>query len=213
LRWLAVVMTAAIAGGHVAARFGQPAVLGRSSSGAYCWGICRTGGAPFLGSNSYLDPLSGSQDALLLFGVGLGLSDRDLSVVGPSCCRRRLGRASRASCWGLSVGKLRYRGAARRSPVPWRRHRRHKRGHHRPRVLRDTNASRTRDAKIILGAAVVDDVLALILIGAVTAGPCSWPVERFWSIRALAIEGSASCVLSVSLGAWLTRPGSAIRSG
>jgi Kef-type K+ transport system membrane component KefB len=36
------------------------------------------------------------------------------------------------------------------------------------RVLKDLGASRSSEAQIILGAAVVDDVLALVVLGAVT---------------------------------------------
>ena len=78
------------------------------------------------------------------------------------------------------------------------------------RVLKDMRASRSDEAKIILGAAVVDDVLALVVLGAVTAwvgaapGAGAFPAT---SIVALVMKTVGFLVLAIALGMWLTPTG------
>ena len=81
---LAVVLTAAIAGGHLAVRAGQPAVLGELLAGILIGNLPGLGILQFLGTDRYLDILSQVGMLLLLFEVGLGLSIRDFFAVGTS---------------------------------------------------------------------------------------------------------------------------------
>jgi len=203
---LALVMAAAIAGGHLAARFGQPAVLGELLAGMLLGNLPGLQPLRFLSTNSYLDILSQVGMLLLLFEVGLGLSVRDLSAVGPSSFAVAVIGTIASVVMGLLVGTLLlptapaaahlFLGAALAATSVGIT----------ARVLRDTNASRAREAKIILGAAVVDDVLALVLLGAVTAwvAPAVAGSSATRSIGALAMKTVGFLVLSVSLGAWLT---------
>jgi Kef-type K+ transport system membrane component KefB len=206
---LALVMTAAIAGGHLAAWLGQPAVLGELIAGMLLGNLPGLQALHFLGSNSYLDILAQVGMVLLLFEVGLGLSVRDLSAVGTSSFAVAAIGTVASVVLGLAVGKLLipvappaaqlFLGAAIAATSVGIT----------ARVLRDTNASRVREAKIILGAAVVDDVLALVLLGAVTAWvqPSAAGSSAVQSIGALAMKTIGFLVLSVSLGMWLTPAG------
>src|SRR5215831_2129193 len=80
---LALVLVAAIVGGHSATRLGQPAVLGELVAGMFV-GNLPLHALAFLRTNAYLDILSQVGMVLLLFEVGLGLSVRDLAAVGSS---------------------------------------------------------------------------------------------------------------------------------
>ena len=166
---LTIVVSAAVLGGHLATRIGQPAVLGELLAGIVLGNLPGLGRLAFVGADRYLDILSRVGMLLLLFEVGLDLSVRDLFTVGrssllvaaigtfaslalgtgtamvlmpgaPAAVHVFLGAAITATSVGISA-----------------------------RVLKDMKASRSREAKIILGAAVVDDVLSLIVLGAVTA--------------------------------------------
>lgn len=203
---LALVMSAATLGGHLATRFGQPAVLGELVAGMLVGNLPGLGALRYLGTDSYLDILSQVGMVLLLFEVGLGLSIRDLSAVGASSfVVAMLGTAA-----SIGLGFLVAQRLAPAAPVA---------AHVflgaalaatsvgiTARVLRDMNASRAREAKIILGAAVVDDVLALVLLGAVTAwvAPAAAGSSPGGAIAGLALKTVGFLVLAVSLGTWLT---------
>ena len=75
------------------------------------------------------------------------------------------------------------------------------------RVLKDMGASRSREARIILGAAVVDDVLALVVLGAVRPGPArarKTGASAATPVVALVMKSGGFLVLAVVLGARLT---------
>ncbi len=166
---LALLVPAALAGGNFAARFGQPPVLGELLAGMLLGNLPGLQVLRSLGSDSYLDILSQVGMLLLLFEVGLGLSVRDLSAVGPSSFVVALIGTVASVVMGTLVAYFfmpaaptaahLFLGAAIAATSVGIT----------ARVLRDMNVSRNREAKIILGAAVVDDVLALVVLGAVTA--------------------------------------------
>jgi Kef-type K+ transport system membrane component KefB len=203
---LALVVPAALAGGHIAARFGQPAVLGELLAGMLLGNLPGLQRIRSLGSDSYLDILSQVGMLLLLFEVGLGLSVRDLSSVGPSSfVVAVIGTAASVVMGTLVAYSLMpaaptaahlFLGAAIAATSVGIT----------ARVLRDMKTSRDREAKIILGAAVVDDVLALALLGTVTAwiAPAGAGTAPAASIAALAMKTVGFLVLAVSLGVWLT---------
>ena len=166
---LAIVVLAAIAGGHLAVRLGQPSVLGELLAGILLGNLPGLARLQFLGTDPYLDILSRVGMLLLLFEVGLGLSVRDLFAVGPSSllvasigtiASLALGTAAAALLMPTAPpAAIVFLGAALTATSVGIT----------ARVLKDLGASRSNEAKIILGAAVVDDVLALIVLGAVTA--------------------------------------------
>ena len=204
---LAIVVTAALAGGHLAARLGQPAVLGELVAGILLGNLPGLARLQFLGADPYLDILSRVGMLLLLFEVGLDLSVRDLFAVGPSSLAVAVVGTVSSLAIGAGVSALLmptapatahvFLGAAITATSVGIT----------ARVLKDTGASRSREAKIILGAAVVDDVLALVVLGAVTAwvGTDSGTGSATtMEILALAMKTAGFLVLAIVLGARLT---------
>jgi len=202
---LALVLIAAILGGHLAIRFGQPAVLGELLAGMVV-GNLPVPALRFLATNSNLDILSQVGMVLLLFEVGLGLSARDLAAVGWSSFAAAVFGTAASVLMGLLVGKALlpaapavahvFLGAAIAATSVGIT----------ARVLRDVGASRGREARIILGAAVVDDVLALVLLGVVTAWvtPIVNGLSPAGAIAGLVLKTIGFLVASISLGVWLT---------
>jgi len=204
---LTIVITAALVGGHLASRIGQPAVLGELVVGIVLGNLPGLGGLRYLTTDAYVEILARLGMLLLLFEVGLELSVGDLFVVGassllvaaigtlasltvgtgvaallmpesPSAVHVFLGAAITATSVGITA-----------------------------RVLRDTGASRSDEAKIILGAAVVDDVLALVVLGAVTVWATAGMADigaQTMTIGALAMKTVGFLVLAVVLGARFT---------
>lgn len=168
--YLAIILTAAKLGGDVAVRLGQPAVLGELIAGVVLGNL----GALGLGvldpikNDASIDMLSRLGVLLLLFEVGLestvgqmmkvGVTSfvvATLGVVAPFVLGWLFGmwllpNASTyvhvflgATLTATSVGIT-------------------------ARVLQDLNASQSAEARIILGAAVIDDVLGLVILAVVT---------------------------------------------
>ena len=202
---LAIVLVAAVIGGYLASRVGQPAVLGELMAGILI-GTLPLDALRFLRTDTYLDVLSQIGMVLLLFEVGLGLSVRDLAAVGSSS----FAVAVLGTVASVAMGFLAGRGLLPAAPVVT----------HvflgaaiaatsvgiTARVLRDVGASRNREARIILGAAIVDDVLALVLLGAVTAwvAPAIQGTSPAGTIAGLVLKTIGFLILSISLGVWLT---------
>src|ERR1041385_6984363 len=165
---LAVIITAALMGGYVAVRLGQPAVLGELIAGIMLGNLPGLGSLHFIGSDPYLDILSRIGMLLLLFGVGVELSVRDLFSVGSSSLLVAIigtistiviGTAAAALLSpGIPFTGSIFLGAAITATSVGIT----------ARVLRDIGASRRSEGKIILGAAVADDILALVVLGTVT---------------------------------------------
>ena len=168
---LAVILVAAKLAGHVAARFGQPAVLGELAAGVVLGSLDLAGLSWFRGieQEPTIQVLASLGVILLLFEVGLESTVRDMLKVGlPSLLVAVLGVvAPFVLGWGVgwlllpdrSVYVHVFLGAmltATSVGVT-------------ARVLQDLGKSQSREARIILGAAVIDDVLGLIIL-AVVAG-------------------------------------------
>ncbi|HEY2431088.1 MAG TPA: cation:proton antiporter [Vicinamibacterales bacterium] len=200
---LTVILIAALVGGHLVARVGQPPVLGELVVGAVLGNMPGLGALHFVGTDPYVDILARVGMLLLLFEVGLELSVGDLFLVGSSA----LGVAMVGTAASLVLGTL---AAVSRSPGA-------------PfaanvflgaaitatsvgitaRVLRDIQASRSAEARVILGAAVIDDVLALVVLGAVSVWATTAPgsASQAGTIAALAMKTVGFLVLAVVLGA------------
>ncbi len=165
------MLAAAALGGHLAERVGQPAVLGELVAGMLL------GNLEFLGwawpreiaASPLIEGFAGLGVILLLFEVGLESSLADMRRVG--------GRALLVAVLGVIAPWI-LGGAVGAIALPGRS----------PyvylflgatltatsvgitaRVLRDLGRSRSTEARIILGAAVIDDVLGLVIL-AVVAG-------------------------------------------
>jgi Kef-type K+ transport system membrane component KefB len=204
---LAIIVTAALIGGNLAIRAGQPAVLGELVAGVLLGNLPGLGTLHFLAADPYLDILSRIGMLLLLFEVGLGLSVRDLFSVGwSSLLVAVIGTGSSIAIGtgtaallmpNASVAGHLFIGAAIAATSVGIT----------ARVLRDMGASRSSEAKIILGAAVVDDVLALVLLGAVTVWAStgqSAAASQIPMIVALVMKTIGFLALAILLGVKLT---------
>ncbi len=169
--YLAVILIAAKLGGDLAIRLGQPSVLGELIFGILLGNLPLLGVVTFepIRHDATIDMLSRLGVILLLFEVGLESTvGQMLSVGWSSLLVAVIGVVFPfALGWGVSVwllpGESEYVHAfigatltATSVGIT-------------ARVLQDLGKSQTRESRIILGAAVIDDVLGLLIL-AVVAG-------------------------------------------
>jgi Kef-type K+ transport system membrane component KefB len=168
---LAVILAAAKLAGHLAVRIGQPAVLGELVAGVALGSFDLAGIAWFQGieADATVEILARLGVVILLFEVGLESTVRDMLKVGlPAVLVAVLGVvAPFALGWGVgalllpdqSVYVHAFLGATLTATSVGIT----------ARVLQDLNRSQSPEARVILGAAVIDDVLGLVIL-AVVAG-------------------------------------------
>ena len=204
---LAVVLLTALAGGHIAAGFGQPAVLGELLAGILIGNLPGFGKLQFLGVDPHLGMLAQIGMLLLMFEVGLGLSVRDIYGVGLSALlvaaigtvtSFAVGTGTAALFMPAASGVTHvFLGAALTATSIGIT----------ARVLKDMGASRTIEARIILGAAVADDVLALVALGIVVGFLGSGQgveAQGMATILPLVLKTVGFLTAAVALGARLT---------
>jgi Kef-type K+ transport system membrane component KefB len=168
---IAAILVAAKLGGDVAERLGQPAVLGELLFGVLLGNLDLAGVGWFreMSADRAVQGLASLGAILLLFEVGLESTVDDMRRVG--------GRATLVAAlgvlapWVLGFGMARqvlpergievavFLGAALTATSVGIT----------ARVLRDLGRSQTAEARIILGAAVIDDVMGLVILAAVTS--------------------------------------------
>jgi Kef-type K+ transport system membrane component KefB len=166
---LAVILAAAKLAGHLAVRTGQPAVLGELLAGVALGSLDLAGIEWFhaIETDAAIEVLARLGVIILLFEVGLESTIRDMLKVGlPSLFVAVLGVvAPFVLGWGVgalllpdrSVYVHAFLGATLTATSVGIT----------ARVLRDLSRSQSPEARIILGAAVIDDVLGLIILAAV----------------------------------------------
>jgi Kef-type K+ transport system membrane component KefB len=168
---LTIILAAAKLAGHLAVRMGQPAVLGELVAGVVLGSLDLMGIGWFhrIEADPGVDTLARLGVVILLFEVGLESTVRDMLKVGlPSVLVAVLGVVTPfALAWGVSAWLLPDRSAyvhaflgatltATSVGIT-------------ARVLQDLHRSQSAEARVILGAAVIDDVLGLVIL-AVVAG-------------------------------------------
>ncbi len=166
---LAVILAAAKLGGHLATQVGQPAVLGELVAGVVLGSLDLAGISWFrsIERDPTVDILARLGVVILLFEVGLESTVRDMLKVGlPSLLVAVLGVAVPfALGWGVgalllperSVYVHAFLGATLTATSVGIT----------ARVLQDLGRSKTAEARVILGAAVIDDVLGLVILAVV----------------------------------------------
>jgi len=166
---LAIILAVAKLGGHLAAQVGQPAVLGELVAGLVLGSLDLVGISWFgtIKSDATIDILARLGVVILLFEVGLESTVRDMLKVGlPSLAVALLGVAVPfALGWGVSALMLPERnvyvhaflGATLTATSVGIT----------ARVLQDLDRSKSPEARVILGAAVIDDVLGLVILAVV----------------------------------------------
>jgi Kef-type K+ transport system membrane component KefB len=168
--WIVVILFAAMLGGDLAVRTGQPAVLGELILGVVLGNLALVGfaGLEAIKSDPFIDMLARIGVLVLLFEVGLESTVRQMLQVGwSSLFVAVLGVLMPfALGWGVGAWLLpnhssyvhAFLGATLTATSVGIT----------ARVLKDLGRSQTNEARIILGAAVIDDVLGLVILAVVT---------------------------------------------
>ena len=170
LGFLVVILAAAKLTGHLAIRLGQPAVLGELVAGVVLGNLALAGvpGLGGLATDPSIDMLARLGVLILLFEVGLESTVRDMMKVGlSSLLVALLGVVVPfALGWGVGAWLLpdhsvyvhAFLGATLTATSVGIT----------ARVLKDLGRSTGAEARIILGAAVLDDVLGLVVLAVVS---------------------------------------------
>jgi Kef-type K+ transport system membrane component KefB len=208
---LAIILIAAKIGGHAAARLGQPPVLGELAAGVVLGNLSLVGlgGLDGLKTDTSVDLVARLGVILLLFQVGLestvgqmmkvgvsALLVATIGVVGPFALGWGVG------AWllpGESVYAHIFLGATLTATSVGIT----------ARVLKDLKRSQTDEARIILGAAVIDDVLGLMILGVVTgiiAAAGQGAAMSFGAVAVVLAKAAVFLVGSLALGVYLTPP-------
>ena len=167
---LAVILMAAKLGGALAERFRQPAVLGELVFGVLLGNLALVGfdGLDYLKTSQAIAVLAEIGVIILLFEVGLETNIKDMLEVGwSSFVVATLGViAPMLLGWGVSAWFLPeantlvhvFIGATLSATSVGIT----------ARVLRDLGKTSAKESRIILGAAVIDDVMGLVILAAVS---------------------------------------------
>jgi Na+:H+ antiporter len=206
---LALILVAAKVGGHFAVSIGQPPVLGELVAGLVFGNLDLAGysGLDYLRTDTGVDMLSRLGVILLLFQVGLestvaqmlrvGLSSflvATLGVLGPFALGWGVG------AWllpGASIYAHIFLGATLTATSVGIT----------ARVLKDLGRSQTDEARIILGAAVIDDVQGLVILAVVTgiiAAGNNGAALSYPAIGAVVAKASLFLFGSLVLGVYLS---------
>ncbi|MBI3072767.1 MAG: cation:proton antiporter [Deltaproteobacteria bacterium] len=168
--WLVVILLAAKLGGDLAVRLGQPAVLGELVIGVILGNLALVGytGLEPIKTDPFIDMFARVGVLVLLFEVGLESTVGQMLKVGWSALLvATLGVIVPFGLgWGVGAWLLPDKGpyvhafigatlTATSVGIT-------------ARVLKDIGRSQSNEARVILGAAVIDDVLGLVILAVVT---------------------------------------------
>lgn len=205
---LAIILIAAKLGGEIFARIGQPTVLGELLAGIILGNLhlLGVGTFDFLREDTTFPVLAEIGVVLLLFEVGLQTSVREMLGLGRVALLVAVVGVVVPTALGIGVSALFHPSelfyvhlfvgtvlCATSVGIT-------------ARVLKDLKALHRRESKIILGAAVIDDILGLLILATVTAAIGAADGGATVSLAGLAgIIGKALAFLLVSIvaGLWL----------
>ena len=206
---LALILVASKLGGHVAAKIGQPTVLGELAAGVVLGNLTLAGfsGLTYLKTDASIDMLARLGVILLLFQVGLestvaqmmkvGLSSflvATFGVIGPFILGFGVG------AWLLPSASIYahiFLGATLTATSVGIT----------ARVLKDLGRSDSDEARIILGAAVIDDVQGLVILAVVTgivAAANHGLSLSYGAIGLVLVKASVFLIGSLALGLYLS---------
>ena len=206
---LVIILVAAKIGGELAERFDQPAVLGELVAGVVIGNLALVGisSFDFLAANEGIAILAEIGVILLLFEVGLESKVSEMLSVGPSSLFVAiLGVVAPFFLgWGVSAWFLPdeellvhlFIGAtlcATSVGIT-------------ARVLTDLGKVTTRESKIILGAAVIDDVLGLVILavvsGVISAANTGGTLASL-DVLLIVLKAAGFLVGAILLGGWIS---------
>ncbi len=202
---LAVILVAAKIGGDLAGRAGQPAVLGELVAGVVIGNLTLAGfhGLEFMKTDPSIDLLAQLGVIVLLFEVGLESTVGDMMRVGGSSLLVACLGVVTPFALGWLVGAVMlpehsayvhaFLGATLTATSVGIT----------ARVLKDLGRSKAPEAKIILGAAVIDDVLGLMILAIVSgviAAADRGASLSIGSIAAILAKASLFLVGALALG-------------
>jgi Kef-type K+ transport system membrane component KefB len=206
---LLIVTLAAKLGGDLVERVGQPAVLGELLFGIIVGNLHLAGITWFepFKSSLALEVLAEIGVVLLLFQVGLGTTVKEMMSVGlPSITVALLGIVTPFFLgWGVSAWLLPeasvyvhiFVGATLTATSVGIT----------ARVIADLGKVRTREARIILGAAVIDDILGLVIlavvVGIVSAASGTGQPASAATAIGIVVKALAFVLAAVILGKWI----------
>lgn len=199
---LALILLTAKLGGDVATRAKQPAVLGELVVGVVLGNLGLFGwhGADFLHKDGGVELLAQIGVIVLLFEIGLESTVADMAKVGKSSFLVAVAGvvAPFVLGWGVGAWLLPDRsayvhaflGAALTATSVGIT----------ARVLQDLGESQTPEARVILGAAVIDDVLGLMILAAISGVFAAVDAGETLGVGAIAwVVGKATLFLGGSL--------------
>src|SRR5437764_756891 len=168
---VALILVVAKLGGELFARLGQPAVLGELAGGILLGSLSLFGVAwvDRLRADAVVAALAEIGVIVLLFEVGLESNVREMMSVGWSALLVSTLGVVATFALGYGASALFFRGAPALAHVFVAATLCATSVGITARVLRDLGRLQTREASVILGAAVIDDVMALLIL-AVVAG-------------------------------------------
>ena len=202
---LAIILVAAKLGGDLATRARQPAVLGELVAGVLLGNLGLIGitGLQGLATNPTLDALAQVGVIILLFEVGLESTVRDMVQVGATAVLVATLGVIAPFALGWWVGALLLPGdgpyahaflgatlTATSVGIT-------------ARVLRDLGKGATPEARVILGAAVVDDVFGLVILavlsGLITAANGGTPMA-YGSVGLIVVKAVVFLCGAIAVG-------------
>lgn len=167
---VAVMLVVAKVGGELLARAGQPAVLGELAGGILLGSLSLFGVAwvERLRADAVVSALAEIGVVVLLFEVGLGSNVREMMSVGWAALLVSTLGVVATFALGYGASALFLRGAPALAHVFVAATLCATSVGITARVLRDLGRLKTREASVILGAAVIDDVMSLLVLSVVT---------------------------------------------
>ena len=209
LLWLALVLAAAKLGGELAVRARQPAVLGELVAGIVLGNLPRAGVTALapLSHDAGVDLLARLGLIVLLFQVGLASTIREMLRVGLASLAVAVVGVTASTALGFAavfalshdyVRALFFGAAIAATSIGIT-----------ARVLADLGRAETVAARTILGAAVLDDVLGLVVLAiaqAIVVGAAAGHAPSAVAIAVVVGKAALFLVGALALGAWLAPP-------
>jgi Kef-type K+ transport system membrane component KefB len=207
---LAIILVAAKVGAHFAVAFRQPPVLGELAAGVVLGNLTLTGfhGLDYLRSDVSVDTLSRLGVILLLFQVGLESTVAQMMKVGFSSFMVATLGVIGPFVLGWGVGAWLLPGAGIYAHIFLGATLTATSVGITARVLKDLGRSDTDEARIILGAAVIDDVQGLVIlavVGGIVAAANRGTALSYGAIGLVLAKATLFLVGALGLGVYLSK--------